>query len=211
MASLHDLHTGGADYDTEEEWCIAKYNQTNCEEIRQSAQQKWNTWGRTVSLKGLPGELDPNVSDSYHPFGFTPQFYTCNGIWGLFVVVLLWVTLCILQAIISLPIVQRSKESNIPLWVSNETRARMYAFLLNTGTHDGFDFQLSVPIAGSYAIGYVLLEAETSVTAELREVALMAFTYIGSGSGFALAAMVGVGLKFITVLNSRSVPVCSSV
>lgn len=83
---------GGEDYDTEEQWCQAYYNATNCEDIRDDAQFEYNVAIHTANI--------------------------VNGIWGLILVVLMWVTLCVLQAVITLSIVQRSKEANIPLWLT---------------------------------------------------------------------------------------------
>lgn len=79
---------GGAEFETEKDWCEANYNETNCEVIRDDAQSQYN----------LTSQI----------------FYLSNFIWALILVVLMWITLNILQAIITLPIVQRSKESNIP-------------------------------------------------------------------------------------------------
>ena len=106
---------GGIDYETEELWCQAYYKSDRCTEIRDSAQDKWIVTTRT--------------------------FYTANGIWALLLVVVMWTSLNVLQAIITLPIVQRSKESNIPLW-------------------------LTFPIAGCFIVGYFLHYSETSVTEE---------------------------------------------
>jgi hypothetical protein len=179
--------SGGTSFNTEEEWCLAKYNATNCEEIRDDAQAKYNTFSRL--------------------------FYTSNGIWACFLVVLIWCTLCILQAIITVPIVQRSKESNIPLW-------------------------LTLPIVGCYTAGYFLgfylKEHKTNAIEELNDIYWISVAYIISGGAFTLAgesiwenlfvlrisdysyicshlacatlsstALVGVFLKFYTVMNSR--------
>jgi len=148
---------GGDDYDNEEEWCIYEYNVTRsnatyCRDIREGSQTEYNV-------------------ASY-------VFYTANGIWALLLVVLIWVTLCVLQAIITLPIVQRSKESNIPLW-------------------------LTFPIIGCYSIGYLLLYSESSVTSEFQDVYWIGLAYFLSGGAFTLAAMVGIFLKCYTVLNGR--------
>merc|ERR1712129_645586 len=69
---------GGNKYDSEEEWCIELYNNTDCKGIKDEAQDKY-----TLA---------------------STSFYTMNGIWVLFLVVLMWVTLSVLQAIITLPI-----------------------------------------------------------------------------------------------------------
>ena len=97
---------GGEDYYSEEDWCLANYNALDCRSIRDSAQTLFE--------------------------GFSYVFFTANGVWGLLLVTLMYVTLSVLQGIISLPIVQRSKESNIPLW-------------------------LTFPVAGCFLIGVILL------------------------------------------------------
>ena len=143
---------GGVDYPSEKQWCIDKFNATDCTAIRDSAQGKY-----VVSSQ---------------------IFYTSVGIWACGLVLLLSLTLCILQAIITLPIVQRSKESNIPLW-------------------------LTFPIIGCYTIGYLLFSSQTALTYELQDVYWIALVYLLSGGAFTLAALVGYFLKFYTVLNRR--------
>jgi hypothetical protein len=97
---------GGAEFDVEEAWCKAYYNAIDCSEIRDAAQARFER--------------------------FSYIFFTFNGVWALLLVGLMYVTLCILQDIISLPIVQRSKEANIPLW-------------------------LTFPIGGCFLIGSIIL------------------------------------------------------
>mmetsp|Transcript_2879 Transcript_2879/g.5258 ORF Transcript_2879/g.5258 Transcript_2879/m.5258 type:complete len:751 (-) Transcript_2879:1131-3383(-) len=144
---------GGIEFDTEEDWCREKYNDSiDCEQIRDDAQDRYNLTA-----------------------GF---IVTANAIWALLLVVLMWVTLCVLQAIITLPIVQRSKESNIPLWLTS-------------------------PIVGCYLVGYVLLYTRTSIAEEYQDVYWIALVYLVSGGLFTLAAGLGLVLKFYTVLNGR--------
>ena len=148
---------GGAEYATEEAWCrgeynVTKANETYCGDIRDEAQANYNVGSRF--------------------------FYTAAGIWALVLVVLIWVTLSVLQAVITMPIVQRSKESNIPLW-------------------------LTFPIIGCYSVGYLLLYSETSVTSEFQDAYWIGLAYFLSGGSFTLAALVGYFLQFYTVLNSR--------
>ena len=143
---------GGIEYATEEAWCQDKYNSTKCRAIRDDAQREYIMLDRV--------------------------FYTTNAIWALVLVVLLWVTLFLLQAIITLPIVQRSKESNIPLW-------------------------LTFPMIGCYTIGSLLLFTETSVTSEVRDLHIIAIFYLVSGGAFTLAAFIGCYLKCYTVLNGK--------
>jgi hypothetical protein len=97
---------GGEDFNNEEEWCQAYYNASDCRSIRNAAQTLFEN--------------------------FSYVFFTANGVWALLLVALMYVTLCVLQGIISLPIVQRSKESNLPLW-------------------------LTFPIAGCFLIGVIIL------------------------------------------------------
>jgi len=143
---------GGESYENEEDWCKAEYNATDCELIRDDAQKQ------SAIISGL--------------------IFTANGIWALMIVVLMWVTLCVLQAIITLPIVQRSKESNIPLW-------------------------LMVPIIGCTMLGAFLLFDGTSVAEEYKDFMWIAIAYLVSGGLFFLAALLGILLKFYSVLNSR--------
>ena len=131
---------GGVNYTTEQEWCLKEYNATNCGQIRDDAQKNYNTFSRI--------------------------FYTSNGIWACLLVALMWCILCILQAIITVPIVQRSKESNIPLW-------------------------LTLPIVGCYTLGYFLgfyLKAYRKDAFEhLQDIEWISFAYLGSGGAFTLA------------------------
>lgn len=143
---------GGLNYPDENSWCLAYFNATDCEDIRDGAQRDF-------------------VVANY-------VYFAVNGIWALILAVLMWVTLNVLQAIITLPIVQRSKESNIPLW-------------------------LTFPIIGSYMIGYVLLFAETSIDEVLEDIRWMGITYMVSGGSFTLLALVGLVLKCYPVLNTR--------
>jgi hypothetical protein len=143
---------GGVDYPSEKQWCLDKFNATDCTAIRDSAQ----------GIYVVSSQI----------------FYTAVAIWACGLVLLLWLTLCILQAIITLPIVQRSKESNIPLW-------------------------LTFPIIGCYTIGYLLFSSQTALTYELQDVYWIALVYLLSGGAFTLAALVGYFLKFYTVLNRR--------
>jgi len=143
---------GGSVYESELIWCQKEYNATDCESVRDDAQRRYN--------------LSAGI------------YYTVNGVWALLLVVLMWVTLSLLQAVITLPIVQRSKESNIPLW-------------------------LTFPIVGCFALGYILLFEEASIEEIVDDVYWIAIGYLTSGGLFTLAAMIGIVLKFYTVLNRR--------
>eukprot|EP00804_Cyclotella_cryptica_P026675 CCRYP_007926-RA/>CCRYP_007926-RA protein AED:0.04 eAED:0.04 QI:381/1/1/1/0.5/0.33/3/2170/853 len=143
---------GGEEFDNEEEWCEAYYNATDCRGIRDEAQ----AWCEVFSY----------------------VFFTTNGVLALLLVASMWVTLSVLQGIISLPIVQRSKESNIPLW-------------------------LSFPISGCFLIGVILLFGPSTVTSSFQDLYMIGLTYLVSGGAFTLAAIVGISLKLYTVLNKR--------
>ena len=97
---------GGEGFSSEEGWCKENYNALDCRDIRDRAQDLFDR--------------------------FSNVFFPANCAWALILVALMFVTLSMLQGIISLPIVQRSKESNIPLW-------------------------LTFPIAGSFLIGVIIL------------------------------------------------------
>lgn len=86
----------------------------------------------------------------------------------------MWTTLCVLQAIITAPLVQRSRESNIPLW-------------------------LSLPIVGCYTLGILLILSPW--TTEVRDLYVIAITYVLCGGAFSAAMLIGVFLKCYTVLN----------
>ena len=77
---------GGPDFETEEDWCEHYFNNTSCRGIRDEAQDDYNVSARLI--------------------------YTSSAIWALFLVVIMWTALCLLQAIITMPIVQRSKGEN---------------------------------------------------------------------------------------------------
>jgi hypothetical protein len=146
----HECMVPISDHKTEQDWCLKYYNETNCSQVRDDAQAKYNAFSRI--------------------------FYTSNGIWACFLVVLMWCTLCILQAIITVPIVQRSKESNIPLW-------------------------LTLPIVGCYTTGYFLgfyLKAyKTDAIGYLDDIYWISVAYLVSGGTFTLA---GETIGFNTVL-----------
>ena len=151
---------GGVNYIDENAWCMAYFNATDCQSIRDAAQYEF-------------------VVTNY-------VYFAANGIWALVLAMIMWVTLNVLQAVITLPIVQRSKESNIPLW-------------------------LTFPIIGSYMIGYVLLFSETSIDEVLDDIKWMGVTYMVSGGSFTLLALVGLALKCYTVFNTRQKRVKQSI
>ena len=108
-------------------------NATDCRDIRDNAQDTFNI-----------------VSTIY---------YYANGVWALLLVVLMWVSLSLCQAIITMPIAQRSKESNIPLW-------------------------LTLPIIGCFLAGYILVFTRTSIEEYVPDVRWVALVFFVSGKKF---------------------------
>lgn len=86
---------GGPDYDTETEWCLANYNATNCSSIRNEAQK---SMGRNLLV-----------------------FYTGLAGWSTVLVFLMILMVNSLEGIITRPIVQKSRETNVPAWLSLPT------------------------------------------------------------------------------------------
>ena len=143
---------GGTFYKNKEEWCMEEYNITDCDELRDGARYTFTSASQLL--------------------------HTLNMVWALLLVVLMWVTLCLLHAIITLPIVQQSKDSNILLW-------------------------LTFPIVGCYMVGYLLLYAHTSVGEVFRDANMIASAYLVGWGLFTPAAILGLVLKLYTVPNIR--------
>jgi len=144
---------GGSIYTDEMVWCAEEYNgDTDCMAIKTDAQRRYNLTSTVL--------------------------FAANGVWAGLLVLLMWVILNLLQAIITLPIVQRSKEGNIPLW-------------------------LTVPIVGCYTIGYYLWAPSTSVEDIVSDIYWIAVVFFVDGGLFTLAAGLGLVIKFYTVLNGR--------
>ena len=145
---------GGAEFDTEDEWCLAYYNATNCSQIKYEAQQEM-------------------AAISY-------VFLTANAIWGLLLVCLLCLALRMLEGIITAPIVQSSKQANVPLW-------------------------LSLPCLGCLAGGATLLFSPSSAVGNEMgsEVFWVGVAYFASGGSFLFAVLLGWFISTYSVLNSR--------
>ena len=86
---------GGEDFETEEEWCVAMYGATDCMEIRDVAQDDMNT---SILI-----------------------FYTALAGWSSALLFIMVLMIHSLERIISRPIVQKSRETNVPLWLSLPT------------------------------------------------------------------------------------------
>eukprot|EP00978_Attheya_sp_CCMP212_P004547 scaffold9919_cov55-Attheya_sp.AAC.1 len=146
---------GGKDYDSTDEWCLSIYNSTACQTLRDSAQLEMRT--------------------------STYIFFTINAICGLFLIVLLLLTLNVLGGVISTPIVQRSKESNVPAW-------------------------LTLPTVGCLCGGAILLFSPSSVLNNETgtDIFWIGVTYLVSACTFFLAAVLGWTISVFPVLNSRA-------
>ena len=136
-------YKGGADYKSAEEWCIEEHGgATDCESIRSNA---------TLQMS----------NSSYF-------FFYLNAILGGALVVLLLLSLGLLEGIISAPIVQRSKETNIPLW-------------------------LTLPIIGCFVSGFILLFSPQSLLSNESGSSIywIGVCYFFSGSMFTISALLG--------------------
>ena len=80
------------DKQDEEQWCLENYESTNCTAIRDDAQDRT----KQVLLLG----------------------YTCNGIWVLLTVLVGVLVMDTILNIVSRPLFLKSRESNVPLWLS---------------------------------------------------------------------------------------------
>ncbi len=148
--------SGGANFTSDEEWCQVNYNATDCIDIRQSATELM-------------------VSTSY-------LFIYLNFIAGAVLIIFLLLALGLLEGIISAPIVQRSKESNISLW-------------------------LTLPIIGSFSGGAAMLYTPQSLiaieTGANLNLYLIGRCYLVTGATFTISALLGWFISAKTVLNLR--------
>jgi len=146
---------GGESYDSEDDWCEAMYNATDCREIRDEAQ-------------------DDFLKTSY-------GFITANGIWGVFLIVLLFLALTLLEGIITAPIVRSSKQANIPFW-------------------------LTLPIIGCIVGGSLLLFSPTTVTGDdsSDQVYWIGVAFFACAGTFTIAALLGWFMSAFSVLSDKS-------
>jgi hypothetical protein len=141
-------------FTSEKEWCMYYYNSNQCEEIRSTAQSKMSTYSKT--------------------------FYNTNGAIALFTVLMLALTVNFLEGIITRPIVQKSRESNIPLW-------------------------LTLPTIGCFAIGAITLFSPSSVSQ--RNAGTDQFwpgvLYLCAAVLYLVACLLGYFISHYNILNSR--------
>lgn len=143
---------GGPEYQTSALWCEFKYNATDCDTIRSAA---------TRAME----------SRSY-------LFIYTNAIVGAVMIMLLLLALGLLEGIISAPIVQRSKESNISLW-------------------------LILPILGCFCGGSALQFAPSSLISNDPGLVWIGNCYLVTGATFTVSALLGWFISAKSVLNLR--------
>lgn len=141
------------DYNSSLNWCMENYNATDCYEIREIA-------------------TDCMESHSYF-------FIYTNSIVGAVLIILLLLVLGLLEGIISAPIVQRSKESNISIW-------------------------LIFPILGCFGAGTSLLYAPQSlISKDDSGLFWIGVCYLITGATFTVSALLGWFISAKSVMNLR--------
>jgi hypothetical protein len=131
---------GGPGHESELEWCLDLYESTNCTEIRDEAQQDTVFW---LSI-----------------------FYTSLATWGCIFMFLLYLVISTLERIISKPIVQKSRETNLPGW-------------------------LTFPTVATALVGAVFLFSPSSFLRQLEEQRWVGILYLLSSSLFFMALAMG--------------------
>jgi len=145
---------GGENYTTIDEWCEGEFGANDCASIRSRA-------------------TDEMSRVSYF-------FFYLNAILGGVLVLLLLLSLGLLEGLISAPIVQRSKETNVPLW-------------------------LTFPIIFCFGGGFVLLFSPQSFVNDKSgtDIYWISVCYILSGATFTVSALLGWFISAKTVLSLR--------
>jgi len=118
-------------------WCLDKFNSSNCYDIHNNAQ------GAFFKLANI--------------------FFGVNFGIGIFLLILIVLTILSLKEVISTPILQRSQLANIPAW-------------------------LSVPIVGSVFM-YLLLKGKHTVIADVQYSEWIALLYLVSAGTFFIATL----------------------
>lgn len=142
-------------FESEDEWCDFYYNSTACEPIRNAAQAKTNR-----------GCL---------------FYYLMNGIIGIVVFLLLTLMVKVLEGVITKPIMQKSRERNIPLW-------------------------LTLPMIGCAFTGAVLLFSPSSILKIDTDSLIKSWPgvmYLIAAALYAMAALLGYCMSRFSILNSR--------
>jgi len=128
-------------------WCLERYKSNNCYDILENAQNSF------LNIANI--------------------FFGVNIGIGVFLLILLYLTMRSLTEVISKPIVQRSQAANIPAW-------------------------LSVPIVGSVYMHF-LLQPHNSVSVEYSR--WIAILYLVSAGTFSIAALLSWHIAATSVMN----------
>jgi uncharacterized membrane protein YidH (DUF202 family) len=145
---------GEPDFDSENDWCLANYNATDCSDIRDTAE-----------------------SDM---FASMLRFYTFLAGWSSAVLFVIMLIVNSLERIITKPIVQKARESNVPLW-------------------------LSLPSITNMLVGSVLLFSQSSLlnsqSGSGSESSWIGIVYLVTGGLFLVALLMGWYLSAYTIRN----------
>jgi hypothetical protein len=142
---------GGPDYATEDGWCQALYNATDCSYIRDDAQKATTYW--------------------------LLMFYTSLATWGCIFLFLVLLVINTLERIISKPIVQKSRETNVPGW-------------------------LTFPTIGTALVGTVFLFSHSSLLRTLKEHNWVGMMYTITSGLFFIALLMGCCLSSYSVRSN---------
>jgi len=159
MAWFRSKTCGGGTYNTlcvvpigglpifrsETEWCLFYYNSTACGPIKDDAQSRMLTYSLTYhNANGALGVLTVILVSVLHSWCvhgcIVPNLRRVNLLLSLTLATVLQLCLTVnfLEGIITRPIVQKSRESNIPLW-------------------------LTLPILGCFLTGSITLFSKSSI------------------------------------------------
>ncbi|GKY94251.1 hypothetical protein MPSEU_000390900 [Mayamaea pseudoterrestris] len=142
--------------DNETEWCIDNYNSTDCSMVRDSAQE-----ATQISLR---------------------VFYTLTAVWSMLQVFIVLLAIHTLENIISKPLVQKSRESNVPGW-------------------------LTLPCIGCLALGgFLTFGNQSTLNSEITNRESIAWLigpmYISTGGCFVVAAILGWYISNVSILST---------
>jgi hypothetical protein len=145
--------SGGQDYLSEEAWCLDNYDSVECSAIRDDAQNRME-----FSLL---------------------IFYTALGGWSLLLLGLMMLMMRSLEKIISKPIVQKSRETNVPAW-------------------------LTLPTAGNALVGSILLYSPTSLLSSSSgaDNSWIGVVYLVAAGLFLVALLLGWFLSTFSIRSS---------
>lgn len=145
---------GGAEYESEADWCMVEYNTTGCSKVRDDAQE----WMNTLML----------------------TFYTGLAGWSSVLLGFLVLLINSLERIVTKPIVQKSRESNVPAW-------------------------LFLPTITNTIVGIILVFSPSSLLSESvnpgQETSWIGFAYILVGILFLASLLAGWFLSAYTINN----------